>query len=158
VRFVQQFTAFGLKSSLRLAGYGYLVEEDVLEAEKDAAEGVYSGINWAYGLDTPANKAFVASYRRQFNAVPTVDAVAGYVGAQIAWEAFNKLGGKAPSQEALSDAILATRIDTPRGPVSFDPETRNVIQNIYVREVVRDGDAFHNKVLATSQSVRDPGA
>jgi branched-chain amino acid transport system substrate-binding protein len=157
VRFVQQFTAFGLKSSLRLAGYGYLVEEDVLEAEKDAAEGVYSGINWAYGLDTPANKAFVASYRRQFNAVPTVDAVAGYVGAQIAWEAFNKLGGKAPSQEALSDAVLATRVDTPRGPVSFDPETRNVIQNIYVREVVRDGDAFHNKVLATSQSVRDPG-
>jgi branched-chain amino acid transport system substrate-binding protein len=157
VRFVQQFTAFGLKSSLRLAGYGYLVEEDVLEAEKDAAEGVYSGINWAYGLDTPANKAFVASYRKQFNAVPTVDAVAGYVGAQIAWEAFNKLGDKAPSQEALSDAILATRIDTPRGPVSFDPETRNVVQNIYVREVVRDGDAFHNKVLATSQSVRDPG-
>jgi branched-chain amino acid transport system substrate-binding protein len=157
VRFVQQFTAFGLKSSLRLAGYGYLVEEDVLEAEKEAAEGVYSGINWAYGLDTPANKAFIANYRRQFNTVPTADAQSGYVGAQIVWEAFNRLGGKAQSQEALSDAILATSIDTPRGPVSFDPETRNVIQNIYIREVVRDGDRFHNKVLATSESVRDPG-
>jgi branched-chain amino acid transport system substrate-binding protein len=157
VRFVQQFTAFGLKSTLRLAGYGYLVEEDVLEAEKEAAEGVYSGINWAYGLDTRANRAFVAGYRKQFNAVPTVDAVAGYVGAQIAWEAFNKLGGKAQSQEALGEAILATRIETPRGPVSFDPETRNVIQNIYVREVVRNGESFHNKVLATSEAVRDPG-
>jgi branched-chain amino acid transport system substrate-binding protein len=157
VRFVQQYTAFGLKSTLRLAGYGYLVEEDVLEAEKDAAEGIYSGINWAYGIDTPANKAFVTNYRRQFNAVPTVDAVAGYVGAQVVWEAFNRLGGRAQSQEALSDAVLATRIDTPRGPVSFDPETRNVIQNIYLREVVRGDDGFHNKVLATSESVRDPG-
>lgn len=157
VRFVQQFAAFGLKGPLRLAGYGYLVEEDVLEAEKEAAEGVYSGLNWGYGLDTPANQAFVTNFRKQFNAVPTVDAVAGYVGAQVVWEAFNKLDGKIPSQLALSDAILATKIDTPRGPISFDPETRNVVQNIYIREVVRDGAAFHNKVLATSPAVRDPG-
>jgi branched-chain amino acid transport system substrate-binding protein len=157
VRFVQQFNAFGLKSSLQLAGYGYLVEEDVLEAEKGAAQGVYSGINWAYGLDTPANEAFVTDYRKQFKTTPTVDAVAGYVGAQVVWEAFNKLGGTVFSQEKLSEAILAVQIDTPRGPISFDPETRNVIQNIYVREVVKDGDAFHNKVLAMTTSVRDPG-
>jgi branched-chain amino acid transport system substrate-binding protein len=157
VRFVQQFTAFGLKGSLRLAGFGYLVEEDVLEAEKEAAEGVYSGLNWAYGIDTPANTAFIANFRRQFKTAPTVDAVAGYVGAQVVWEAFKSLGGTAPSQEGLSDAILAVRIDTPRGPLSFDPETRNVIQNIYIREVVRSGDGFHNAVVATLPSVRDPG-
>ncbi len=157
VRFVQQFAQFGLKGPLHLAGYGYLVEEDVLEAEKGAAEGAYSGLNWAYGLDTPANKTFVANFRKLYNAVPTVDAVAGYVGAQVVWEAFNKLGGAVPSQEALSDAILATKIDTPRGPISFDPATRNVVQNIYIREVVKDGDAFHNKSLATFEAVRDPG-
>ena len=142
---------------MHLAGYGYLVEEDVLEAEKAAAEGIYSGLNWAYGLDTPANKTFVANFRKAFSAVPTVDAVAGYVGAQVVWEAFNKLGGTIPSQEALSDVILGTKIDTPRGPISFDPDTRNVIQNIYIREVVKDGDAFHNKSLATYEAVRDPG-
>jgi branched-chain amino acid transport system substrate-binding protein len=157
VRFVQQYSAFGLKKALRLAGYGYLVEEDVLKAQGASAEGVNSGLNWGYGLDTPANKTFVTNFRKQFNAVPTDDSVAGYVGAQVVWEAFNKLGGRAPSSEALSDAILATKIDTPRGPISFDPETRNVIQNIYIREVVKDGNEFHNKVLATYPSVRDPG-
>jgi branched-chain amino acid transport system substrate-binding protein len=158
VRFVQQFAQFGLKTSLHLSGYGYLVEEDVLEAEKDAALGAFSGLNWAYGIDTPANKTFLANFRKLYNAVPTVDAVAGYVGAQVVWEAFNTLGGVIPNQEALSDAVLGVKINTPRGPISFDPETRNVIQNIYIREVVKDdGDAFHNKPLTTFEAVRDPG-
>jgi branched-chain amino acid transport system substrate-binding protein len=157
VRFMQQYTAFGLKRALPLAGYGYIAEEDLLEAVKDAAEGVWTGQIWAYGLDTAANRTFIENYRRRFSTVPTTDSISGYGSAQIAWEAFNRLGGAAASQEALSDAILATHVDSPRGPLSFDPETRNVIQNIYVREVVRDGDAFHNRVLATSESVRDPG-
>jgi len=157
VRFVQQFAAFGLKNSIKLAGYGYLAEEDTFEAQGAAAVGVYTALNWAYGIDTPANKAFVANYRKTYNAIPTVDSVAGYVGAQVVWNAFKKLGGKVPDQEALSKAVLETKIDTPRGPISFDPETRNVIQNIYIREAVRDGNEIHNKVLATFEAVRDPG-
>jgi branched-chain amino acid transport system substrate-binding protein len=157
VRFVQQFNAFGLQNTIKLAGYGYLVEEDTIEAQGPAAIGVYSGLNWAYGIDTPANKAFVANYRKLYNSIPTVDSVAGYVGAEVVWNAFKKLGGKVPDQEALSNAVLETRIDTPRGPISFDPETRNVIQNIYIRETVKDGNEAHNKVLATFEAVRDPG-
>src|SRR3984957_17482257 len=60
VRFVQQFNAFGLQNSIKLAGYGYLVEEDTIEAQGAAAVGVDTGLNWAYGIDTPMNKAFVA--------------------------------------------------------------------------------------------------
>jgi branched-chain amino acid transport system substrate-binding protein len=158
VRFVQQYASFGLKGAIRLAGYGYLAEEDTFEAQGAAAEGIYSTLNWAYGLDTPSNKAFVASYRKQYNTVPTVDSVAGYVGAQVVWDAIERLGGKIGSQEELSKAVLASRIETPRGPVSFDPDTHNVIQNIYIREAVKDGADIHNKVLATYQAVRDPGA
>ena len=157
VRFVQQFAAFGLQNSIKLAGYGYLVEEDTIEAQGPAAVGVDTGLNWAYGIDTPMNKAFVADYRKLFNSIPTVDSVAGYVGAQVVWSAFKKLGGRVPSQEALSKAVLETKIDTPRGPVSFDPETNNVIQNIYIRETAKDGDEIHNKVVATYEAVRDPG-
>jgi branched-chain amino acid transport system substrate-binding protein len=157
VRFVQQFAAFGLQNSIKLAGYGYLAEEDTFEAQGSAAVGVYSALNWAYGIDTPENKTFVANYRKAYNSIPTVDSVAGYVGAQVVWNAFRKLGGKVPSQDALSKAVLETKIDTPRGPISFDPETRNVIQNIYIREAVKDGNEIHNKVLATFQAVRDPG-
>jgi branched-chain amino acid transport system substrate-binding protein len=157
VRFVQQFAAFGLQNSIKLAGYGYLAEEDTFEAQGDAVVGVYSTLNWAYGIDTPENKAFVSDYRKTHNSIPTVDSVAGYVGAQVVWNAFKKLGGKVPDQDSLSKAILETKIDTPRGPISFDPETRNVIQNIYVREAVKDGNEIHNKVLATYEAVRDPG-
>jgi len=157
VRFVQQFSAFGLQNSIKLAGYGYLIEEDTIEAQGAAAVGVYTGLNWAYGIDTPMNKAFVASYRKLYNSVPTVDSVAGYVGAQVVWNAFKKLGGKVPDQDALSNAVLATKIDTPRGPISFDPETNNVIQNIYIREAAKDGNEIHNKVVATFEAIRDPG-
>ncbi len=157
VRFVQQFSAFGLQETIKLTGYGYLVEEDTLEAQGAAAVGVYSALNWAYGIDTPLNKGFVTNYRKTYSAIPTIDSVAGYVGAQIVWNALKALDGKIPSQEALSNAILQTKIDTPRGPISFDSETHNVVQNIYVREVVKDGGEIHNSVLTTYQAVRDPG-
>jgi len=158
VRFVQQYAGFGLKEKIKLAGYGYLVSDDVLEAQGDAALGILSGHNWASGLDTPANQRFMAEYRRRYaNAAPTVDSVAGYVGAQIVAEAVKSLGGSIGSQEALGEAILKVKIYTPRGPVSFDPETHNVVQNIYVLEVVRDGPELKNKVLATYENVRDPG-
>jgi branched-chain amino acid transport system substrate-binding protein len=157
VRFVQQFAAFGLQNSIKLAGYGYLVEEDTIEAQGPAALGIYSGLNWAYGIDTPQNKAFVVNYRKLYNSIPTVDSVAGYVGAQVVWNAFKKLGGKVPDQDALSKAVLETKIDTPRGPISFDPKTNNVIQNIYIRETAKDGNEIHNKVLATYEAIRDPG-
>jgi branched-chain amino acid transport system substrate-binding protein len=158
VRFVQQYAAFGLKNAIKLAGYGYLVEEDTIPVQGDAAEGIFSTLNWAYGLDTPLNKAFVTSYRAQHKSIPTVDSVAGYVGAQVVWEALKSLGGKVPSQEALSDAILKVNVETPRGPVSFDPATRNVVQNIYIREAKKQEGEIHNVVLATYSGVRDPGA
>jgi branched-chain amino acid transport system substrate-binding protein len=157
VRFVQQYASFGLGNSTKLAGYGYLAEEDTFTAQGDAAIGIYSSLNWAYGIDTAINRDFVNSYRKTYNSIPSVDSVAGYVGAQVVWDAINRLGGKVVSQEVLSKAIDETKIDTPRGPISFDPDTRNVIQNIYIREAVKDGKEIHNKVLATFDAVRDPG-
>jgi branched-chain amino acid transport system substrate-binding protein len=158
VRFVQQYAAFGLAPSIKLAGYGYLVEEDVLVAQGDAALGVQSGINWAYGLDTPENQQFVAEYRKRTNETATVDAVAGYVGAQVVFDAIKSLGGNISSQLDLSQAIAKVKLaKTPRGPISFDPETNNVIQNIYIREVANAGGQLHNKVIATYENVKDPG-
>jgi branched-chain amino acid transport system substrate-binding protein len=158
VRFVQQFAAFGLGSSMKLAGYGYLVEEDLFAAQGDAALGVQSGMNWAYGLDTPENKDFIAEYRKRYNDTATVDAVAGYIGAQVVSEAIKSLGGKVSDQLALSKAVAGVKLaSTPRGPISFDPETNNVIQNIFIREVAKDGNAIHNRVLAKYENVRDPG-
>jgi len=158
VRFVQQFASFGLTSSMKLAGYGYLVEEDLFGAQGDAAVGIQSALNWAYGLDTPENKEFIAAYRKRTNDTATVDAVAGYVGAQIVHEAIKSLDGKVSDQLALSKAIAGVKLaTTPRGPVSFDPETNNVVQNIFIREVRKQGNELHNYVLAKYENVKDPG-
>lgn len=157
VRFVQQFASFGLKGAIKLAGYGYLVEEDTIPAQGDAALGAYTSLNWAYGIDTPVNKAFVDNYRKTYNGPPTVDSVAGHVGAMVVWDAFNRLDGKTSDQDALIKTIEATKLDTPRGPISFDPETHNVVQNIYIREAERVGGEIHNEVLAKYDAVRDPG-
>ena len=158
VRFVQQFASFGLGSSIKLAGYGYLAEEDLFAAQGDAAVGIQTALNWAYGLDTPENKAFIAEYRNRYKDTATVDAVAGYIGAQIVYEAIKSLDGNVRDQLALSKAVAAVKLaSTPRGPVSFDPETNNVIQNIFIREVRKQGGETHNYVLAKYENVRDPG-
>ncbi len=157
VRFVQQYATFGLAKSIPLTGYGYLAEEDVIEAAGAATKGIRSGLNWAYGIDTGENKEFVDSYRKAYNAIPTVDLVAGYVGAQVVHTAVGALDGDTSNQEKLSEAIAKVQINTPRGPISFDPETNNVVQNIYVREVADVGGNLHNRVLATYTDVRDPG-
>jgi branched-chain amino acid transport system substrate-binding protein len=158
VRFVQQFSSFGLASSIKLAGYGYLAEEDLFAAQGDAAIGIQTALNWAYGLDTPENQQFIAEYRSRYKDTATVDAVAGYVGAQIVSEAIKSLDGNVRDQLALSKAIGSVKLaSTPRGPVSFDPDTRNVIQNIFIREARKQGNEIHNYVLAKYENVRDPG-
>jgi len=157
VRFVQQFAAFGLNKTVKLAGYGYLTSEDLLPTQGDAALGVYSSLNWSYGIDTPENKAFISQYRAKYNSNATVDAVAGYVGAQAIFEAMKSLGGNITSQEALSRAVLGSSFASPRGPISFDPATNNVVQNIYVSEVANIDGALHNRTLASFDKVRDPG-
>jgi branched-chain amino acid transport system substrate-binding protein len=157
VRFVQQYADFGLAQSIPLTGYGYIVEEDVLAAVGKAGKGVRSGLNWAYGLKTERNRDFVQRYERTYKSPPTVDAVAGYVGAQIVHSALTTMNGDIPNQEALGAVIGAVKIDTPRGPVSFDPATNNVIQTIFIREVEDDNGVFHNRSIEAYENVRDPG-
>jgi branched-chain amino acid transport system substrate-binding protein len=157
VRFVQQYAAFGLSNSIPLYGYGYICEEDVIEAAGAPTKGIRSGLNWAYGIDTPENKDFLGRYQKAYNAAPTVDSVAGYVGAQVVHAAIEALQGDTSDQDRLSDAVGKVKINTPRGPISFDPETNNVIQTIYIREVADISGKLHNRVLATYNDVRDPG-
>lgn len=157
VRFVQQFVSMGLASSIKLAGYGYLAEEDIFAAQGDTVLGVPTGLNWAYGLQTDENIRFVQEFKKRYNAAPSIDGIAGYVGAQVAHAALGSLGGGSIDQRALSAAVGAVKLVTPRGPVSFDPATNNVIQNIYIREPRKKDGEIHNAVLETYERVVDPG-
>ena len=157
VRFITQFTEFGLHKDFKLTGTGFMVEDDALPAEGDAALGVVTGLHYASTLDTPANRKFVADYRAKTGQYPSCYSDYGYVCATVIAEALKATQGDAGDKKKLQDAIRAVHFDAPRGPFRFDPETQNVIQNIYIREVVRGDGRLENKVIATIPDVRDPG-
>lgn len=155
--FVRQFGEYRLNEQIKLAGAGFMLEEDVLPAQGEAALGGHSGLHWAYTLDTPENKDFVAAYEKEFGKAANVFAVQGYDTARVIAEALNAVQGDTSNKDALIEAIAAVKFASPRGPFEFDPETHNVIQNIYIREVVDVGGTLHNQVVDTVERVRDPG-
>ncbi len=156
VRFVQQYDQFGLKTSMKLYGTGFMVEQDALPAEQDAALGVISGLHYSTALETPENRAFVAAYRAKYGEFPSCYSEYGYVTALVIANALAASAG-GHDRDSLLTAIGAVNFTAPRGPFRFDPATRNVVQNIYIREVAAIDGRLDNKVLATIQNVADPG-
>jgi branched-chain amino acid transport system substrate-binding protein len=157
VRFITQFNEFGLKKTINIIGTGFMVEDDALPAEGDAALGIITGLHYASTLDTPVNKKFVADYKAKYNQYPGCYSEYGFVCARVIAEALKATQGDTSDKKKLEDAVRNVKFAAPRGPFRFDPETQNVIQNIYIREVVRGKDRLENKVLATIPDVRDPG-
>jgi branched-chain amino acid transport system substrate-binding protein len=157
-RFVTQAAQFGLLKDTRLAGPGFLVEEDVLPAQGRNALGAYSCLHWALTLQTPENLAFVRAYRERWKRDATVYAMQGYDTARVIVEAVNAVGGDTANKPKLIEAMAGVRFTSPRGPISFDPETHNVVQTLYVRQVREVGKAIHNVVFGTLGVFKDPGA
>jgi branched-chain amino acid transport system substrate-binding protein len=157
-RFVTQGAQFGLFKDARLAGPGFLVEEDVLPAQGRNALGAYSCLHWALTLQTPENLAFTRAYRARWKRDATVYALQGYDTARVIVEALNVTGGDTTNKPRLIEAMAGVRFISPRGPISFDPETHNVIQTVYMRQVREVGQAIHNVVFGTLGVFKDPGA
>lgn len=157
-RFVTQAAQYGFLKETRLAGPGFLVEEDVLPAQGRNALGAYSCLHWALTLQTPENLAFTRSYRERWKREATVYAMQGYDTARVIVDALNATGGDTANKTKLVEAIAAVKFVSPRGPISFDPETHNVIQTMYVRQVREVGKAIHNVVFVNLGVVKDTGA
>jgi branched-chain amino acid transport system substrate-binding protein len=156
-RFVTQGAQYGLFKDSRLAGPGFLVEEDVLPAQGRNALGAYSCLHWALTLQTPENLAFTRAYRDRWKRDATVYAMQGHDTARVIVEALNATAGDTSNKTKLIDAMTAVKFVSPRGPISFDPETHNVIQSMYVRQVREVGKAIHNVVFANLGVIKDPG-
>jgi branched-chain amino acid transport system substrate-binding protein len=157
VNFVKQYHEFGLSRDIRLCGSGFMLEEDTLPAQGQAALRGISGLHWALTLDTPENKAFTQAYQQKFRGDANVYAVQGYDTGRVIVEALNRTQGDATNKDRLAEAIVGVKFTSPRGPFEFDPETRNVVQNIYAREVREVGGKMTNVVLQTFPLVKDRG-
>jgi len=157
VRFVQQYEEYGLKGKIPLIGSGWLNAEDTRPQQKLASEGIKSTLFWDYNLDTPENKAFVEAYEKKFDQRPSIESLEGYDAAMIIGKAIESLNGDVADSEKLVEAISNVELTSPRGPIKFDKETHNIIQNIYIMETVVENGATENKVIDTIPDVADPG-
>ncbi len=155
--FMKQFSERGLdKSGIKVIGPGDVMDDDLLDNMGDAAIGAVTAHMYSAAHDSPKNKSFVAAYRSMFGSRPGFVAVGGYDGIHLIYQALEKTGGKSDG-EALVDAMKGLRWESPRGPVSIDPETRDIVQNIYIRKVEKINGELYNIEFATFDAVKDPG-
>lgn len=156
VRFVKQYSEYGLKAKIKTCASGFMVESDVLPAQGKDALGIISSMQYADTLTNPENVKFVADYRKKFNEYPNVYSEYGYVAARCLHDALTATGGSTQDFAKLRAAMLAVKFNAPRGPFSFNPATQGPIHNIYIREVVEMDGRIANKVIATVKDVREP--
>lgn len=156
-QFVKQFVERGLdKSGIKLIATGDVTDDDQLNGMGDVMIGVINTHNYSAAHDSPANKAFVEAFKKANNGMrPNFMAVGGYDGMHLIYEALKKTGG-ATDGEKLIAAIKGMAWESPRGPISIDPDTRDIIQNIYVRKVDRQNGELYNVEFATTPNVKDP--
>jgi branched-chain amino acid transport system substrate-binding protein len=121
----------------------------------DAVLGTITTHHYSAAHNSPENKAFVEAFRAANNGLrPNFMAVGGYDGMRLIYDALKKTNGG--EGQALVDAMKGASFESPRGPVSIDPQTREMIQNIYVRKVEKVGDQIYNVEFATIANVKDP--
>lgn len=153
---MKQFVERGLdKSGIKLIGPGDVTDDDILNGMGDVALGAITTQHYSAAHDSPENKAFVEAFKKANPGMrPNFMAVGGYDGMHLIYEALKKTNGA--GGEALIDAMKGMSWTSPRGPVSIDPQTRDIIQNIYVRKVERKDGELYNVEFATIPNVKDP--
>lgn len=155
--FMKQFRERGLdKSGIRLIGSGDVTDDDILNAIGDAALGTTTAHHYSAAHDSPENKAFVVEFKKLNGGMrPNFMAVSGYDTMKLIYTALAKTHGDTDGT-ALLNAMKGASWLSPRGPISIDPETRDIIQNIYMREVRRVDGELYNVEFETIPSMKDP--
>ncbi|MEZ2218494.1 ABC transporter substrate-binding protein [Rhizobium sp. RCC_161_2] len=158
--FVKAYNENGLKGAgIKLFSPGDLTQESDLPALGDAALGMQTTFHYAISHDSPENKAFVAAADKAIGnpAELTFPAVGAFDGMHVIYKMIEATGGKQDAQKAV-DAVKGHSWVSPRGPVTIDPESRHITQNIYLREVAKAADGtYYNKEIQTFEKQGDPG-
>jgi branched-chain amino acid transport system substrate-binding protein len=153
IAFVKQYESFGLKADLPLYGSGFLTSPLYVNAQGPAAEGVITALHYVPTIDSTANADFVAAFQAKTGRVPSEFAVQGYDAARALIEA-TKTG--ASDRESLAAALRQVSFEGPRGKLSIDPATNNLVQPIYVYQTVAGEGGLTQQVLAQLPAEADP--
>ncbi|MEN3290162.1 MAG: branched-chain amino acid transport system substrate-binding protein [Bradyrhizobium sp.] len=155
--FMKQYAERGLdKSGIKVIGPGDVTDDDLLKDMGDAAVGVVTAHIYSAAHPSSLNKDFVAAYQKAYGTRPGFMAVGGYDGIHLIYEALKKDGGKTDGDSLLA-AMKGMAWESPRGPISIDPETRDIVQNVYIRKVEKKDGELYNVEFQTFDAVKDPG-
>src|SRR5829696_5739702 len=146
VNFVKQFRQAGLADKITFLS-AFTVDEGTLPAQQDAALGFFGGSNWAPNLDNPQNKAFVASFEKEYGAVPGSYAFQAYDAAMLIDSALKATGGKTDNKDALRAALKKADFKSLRGAFKFNTN-HYPIQDFYLVKVAKRADGKYQTEIA----------
>ena len=151
VKFVKDYAGAGLNKSISLYGPGFLTD-GTLEAQGDSAQGIYTTLHYADGLNTPRDNAFRLAYAKAYKLQPDVYAVQGYDAGQILSVGLNAVKGNVADKAGFAAAVEKATIDSPRGAFTLS-KAHNPVQNIYLRKV----EGKENKAVGLAvKALADP--
>jgi branched-chain amino acid transport system substrate-binding protein len=155
---MKQFAERGLdKAGIRMIAEGSVTDDDILDNMGDVAHGVVTSHHYSAAHNSPMNKKFVEAFRKaNNNQRPNFMAVGAYDGMHVIYEAIKATKGVGGG-DALLAAMKGQSFESPRGPMSIDPQTRDVVHNIYIRKVERKDGQLFNVEFETVKDVKDPG-
>ena len=159
IAFIKGYEERGLKQAgVKLIGTGDLTDDGVLEAMGEPTLGLITSFHYSAAHDSPENKAFVKAYA-EVNGTkyrPNFMACAGYDGMAAIAEALKKTGGSVDPDRFLG-ALKGMKLMSPRGPIMIDPETRDIVQTVYIRKVEKVNGQLYNIEFDKFPDVKDPG-
>jgi branched-chain amino acid transport system substrate-binding protein len=159
IGFIKGYEDRGLKQAgIRLIGTGDLTDDGVLQAMGDPTLGLITSFHYSAAHDSPENKLFVKTYA-EVNGTkyrPNFMACAGYDGMAAIAEALRKTGGSVDADKFLA-ALKGMKLTSPRGPIMIDPETRDIVQTVYIRKVEKVNGELYNIEFDRFENVKDPG-
>ena len=142
-------------NKIKILGSGETTDEQALKSMGDAALGIITAWHYDYNRRGPTQQALRRSFQREHKRNPDFFSVGGYDGMHVIYEALKKTGGKADG-DTLIAAAKGMKWESPRGPMSIDPDTRDVVQTIYIRRVEKVGGELVNVAFDKVENVKDP--
>ena len=155
---MKQFLERGMdKAGIKLIGTGDITDDDQLNDMGDGALGVVTSHHYSTAHPSATNKKFVEAFQKANKGLrPNFMAVGGYDGMRVIYEALKATKGQGGG-DALLAAMKGQIFESPRGPMFIDAQTRDVVQNIYLRKVERKDGQLYNVEFDVIKDVKDPG-
>jgi branched-chain amino acid transport system substrate-binding protein len=154
--FARQFRERGLdKANIKIIGPGDLTDDDELPGQGDVMLGVITAHNYSAAHPSDTNKKYVEEFKKANGFRPNFISTGGWDGMHLVYEALKKTNGSTDG-DALMAAMKGMAWESPRGPISIDPETRDIVQTIYMRKVEKVNGELFNVEFDKVDAVKDP--